>query len=158
MIVCGKCGTKNADWIKKCNGCNHVFGGRVFIPATALVKKPVGSTEDGLVRISAPITKNVFFVCKGITGVENECRGFVRKGDFLDVDIGAGFFRLELALGGDEWRGEEHLFGPSTMKLAIDSPLEIKSGGLTVTGYFIEFRNGEISMSRTEIPKLTPPG
>ena len=153
MKICGKCGTKNADTVLKCYGCNHVFAGKIIIPITSLIKSPKDENINGLIQITSSIISNIYFKLRNISTNTDDYVGFIRKNESLKFDIISAEFEFRYAIGGDKWLGETELFGSNTDKYICDSKIIIPINKTLLTGYLMNFQSGRLEITKYKIPK-----
>ncbi|WP_126974617.1 hypothetical protein [Frigidibacter oleivorans] len=71
---------------------------------------------------------------------------FVQGGQPFRLLVPPGDWQVDLALGQD-WQGEDDLFGPDTERLSLPGPLRFAAGDDRRDGHLIDLRGGEVRVS-----------
>ncbi|OJU91226.1 MAG: hypothetical protein BGO19_16565 [Acinetobacter sp. 38-8] len=102
-----------------------------------------GYTDNADLKGFSPLTIKVQNSAYYWVKIDNAYTGehlvsyFIRSGDTLNVKLPLGNYTIKYAYG-QQWYGEEHLFGASTGYAKADKVFKFRSNGNKYNGYTVE--------------------
>ncbi|MFX0544126.1 hypothetical protein ACEWPL_001085 [Roseovarius sp. S1116L3] len=91
-------------------------------------------------QVKTPPGRDYFLTLTDVGGDTPSLAAFIEGGDFFKVLVPPGTFRVAFAAG-DEWQGEEDLFGPGaqTWRFELPDPLTFQTRGYdTKAGHLVD--------------------
>ncbi|MFD1796370.1 hypothetical protein FQV27_00590 [Paracoccus aurantiacus] len=114
---------------------------RSDLPATLPLQLKTPAGQDYVVFLTRPEV------------TEPEMAAYVRGGSFFRLLVPPGDWRISIA-SGQQWQGEERLFGPETNWTELSDPLNFMAGNATMNGHVLSIDDAKPEATITVAPRV----